>query len=204
MLANRGGLLAFDVGVGKTYTGIATLARARQEGWCKRPVVLVPNSIVWKWEADIRRVLPDYRIAVIGSKRKVISRGERKGFATSDTDTPQERAEKWTRFQAGEYDVVLLTYTALGRTRMNEKAVRAYAEQTEAIQREVKLRQRNAQKRKKLTEREEAILREGVAGWVAQQMELAEGWEYDPGIAWDDIGVDMLIVFRCATVRGRA
>jgi superfamily II DNA or RNA helicase/predicted RNA methylase len=194
VLANRGGLLAFDVGVGKTYTGIATLARARQEGWCKRPVVLVPNSIVWKWEADIRRVLPDYRIAVIGSKRKVISRGERKGFATSDTDTPQERAEKWTRFQAGEYDVVLLTYTALGRTRMNEKAVRAYAEQTEAIQREVKLRQRNAQKRKKLTEREEAILREGVAAWVAQQMELAEGWEYDPGIAWDDIGVDLLIV----------
>jgi superfamily II DNA or RNA helicase len=194
VLANRGGLLAFDVGVGKTYTGIATLARARQEGWCKRPVVLVPNSIVWKWEADIKRVLPDYRIAVIGSKRKTITRGERKGLATSDTDTPQERAEKWTRFQAGEYDVVLLTYTALGRTRMNEQAVRAYAEKTEAIQREVALRRRNAAKRKKLSEREEAILREGVAAWVAQQMELADGWEYDPGVAWDDIGVDLLVV----------
>ena len=194
VLANRGGLLAFDVGVGKTYTGIATLARARQEGWCKRPVVLVPNSIVWKWEADIRRVLPDYRIAVIGSKRKTISRGERKGLATSDTDTPQERAEKWTRFQAGEYDVVLLTYTALGRTRMNEQAVGAYAEKTEAIQREVALRRRNAAKRKKLSERDEAILREGVAAWVAQQMELADGWEYDPGVAWDDIGVDLLVV----------
>ncbi|MDP2316561.1 MAG: SNF2-related protein [Pseudomonadota bacterium] len=194
ILANRGGLLAFDVGVGKTYTGIGVLARARQEGWCKRPVVLVPNSIIWKWYADIQRVLPDYRIAVIGSKKKVISRGDRKGFATSDTDTPQERAEKWTRLQAGEYDVVLLTYTALGRTRMNEKAVRAYAEQTEAIQREVALRRRNAAKRKKLSERDEAILREGIAAWVAQQMELADGWEYDPGIAWDDIGVDMLIV----------
>ncbi len=194
VLANRGGLLAFDVGVGKTYTGIATLARARQEGWCKRPVVLVPNSIVWKWVADIQRVLPDYRVAVIGSKKKTISRGERKGLATSDTDTPQERAEKWTRFQAGEYDVVVLTYTALGRTRMNEKAVRAYAEKTEAIQREVALRRRNAAKRKKLSERDEAILREGIAAWVAQQMELAEGWEYDPGIAWDDIGVDLLLV----------
>lgn len=194
VLANRGGLLAFDVGVGKTYTGIGVLARARQEGWCRRPVVLVPNSIVWKWEADIRRVLPDYRIAVIGSKKKTITRGDRKGQATSDTDTPQERAEKWSRFQAGEYDVVLLTYTALGRTRMNEKAVRAYAEHTEAIQREVALRRRNAQKRKKLSEREEAILREGMSAWVAQQMELPEGWEYDPGIAWDDIGVDLLIV----------
>jgi superfamily II DNA or RNA helicase len=194
VLANRGGLVAFDVGVGKTYTGIAVLARARQEGWCRRPVVLVPNSIVWKWEADIRRVLPDYRVAVIGSKRKVVARGERKGLATSETDSPAERAEKWTRFQAGELDVVLLTYTALARTRMNEAAVHQYAEQTEAIRREVRLRQRNARDSKKLTERQSAILKEGVSAWIAEQMELPKGWAYDPGVAWDDIGIDLLIV----------
>jgi superfamily II DNA or RNA helicase len=194
ILENRGGLLAFDVGVGKTYTGIGVIARARQDGWCRRPVVVVPNSIIWKWHADFARVLPDYRVAVIGSKKKTISRGDRKGLVTSETDTPQERAEKWTRFQAGEYDVVLLSYTALGRTRMNEDAVRSYAEKTEAIQREVTLRRRNAQRRKKLSERDQAILQEGVAAWVAQQMEIAEGWEYDPGVAWDDIGVDLLMV----------
>ncbi|MFH1463541.1 MAG: SNF2-related protein, partial [Pseudomonadota bacterium] len=87
ILANRGGLLAFDVGVGKTYTGIGVLAMARQEGWCRRPVVLVPNSIVWKWEADIQRVLPDYRVCVIGSRKKLVTRGARKGLVTSDTDT---------------------------------------------------------------------------------------------------------------------
>jgi superfamily II DNA or RNA helicase len=194
VLANRGGLVAFDVGVGKTYTGIAVLARARQEGWCRRPVVVVPNSIVWKWEADIRRVLPDYRIAVIGSKHKVVARGERKGLVTSETDSPSERAEKWTRFQAGEFDVVLLTYTALARTRMNEAAIRQYAEQTEAIRREVRLRQRNAKDSKKLTERQQAILKEGVSAWIAEQMELPEGWAYDPGVAWDDIGIDLLLV----------
>lgn len=199
ILANRGGLLAFDVGVGKTYTGIGVLARARQEGWCRRPVVLVPNSIVWKWEADIRRVLPDYRIAVIGSKKKLVARGPRKGTVTSDTDSPAERAEKWTRFQAGEFDVVLLTYTTLARTRMNERAIRAYADATEAIRREVRLRQRNARDAKKLTERQEAVLKEGVAGWIAEQMELPPGWDYDPGVAWDDIGVDLLIVDEAQT-----
>ena len=96
--------------------------------------MLVPNSIVWKWYADILRVLPDYRVAVIGSKQKVVSRGARKGLLTSDTDTPAERAEKWTGFQAGEFDVVLLTYTALGRTRMNEAAVRAYTRARRRIQ----------------------------------------------------------------------
>jgi hypothetical protein len=76
LLTNRRGLLCFDVGVGKTYTALATLARARQEGWCRRPVVLVPNSIVWKWHADFARVLPDYRVAVIGSRQKLVARGE--------------------------------------------------------------------------------------------------------------------------------
>ena len=89
---------------------------------------------------------------------------------------------------------MLLTYSMLGRTRMNEGAVRAYAEAVEAIQREIALKQRNAKKRKKLSERETAILKEGVAGWVAQQMELPGDQEYDPGVAFDDIGVHLLLI----------
>ncbi|MCK6512821.1 SNF2-related protein [Myxococcota bacterium] len=198
VLTNRGGMLAFDVGVGKTYTGIAVIARARQEGWCRRPVIVVPNSIAWKWAADIKRVLPDYRVAVIGSKMKRLKVGDKKGQVTSETDTPKDRAEKWTRFQAGEYDVVILTYSALARTRMNEDTLREYADGVEAIKREIKLRQRNAKKRDRgkgdITERQEALLKEGVAAWIAEKMEIPEAWEYDPGIAWDDIGVDMLVV----------
>ncbi len=194
LLANRGGLLAFDVGVGKTYTGLAVLARARQEGWVRRPVIVVPNSIAWKWAADIEHVLPGYRYAVIGSKRKTVGSGPRKGQLTSVTDSPKERAAKWTRFQAGELDVVILTYTALARTEMNPDAVKRYAERTEAIQREVRLRQRNAANAKKLTERQEAVLAEGVAAWVAEMMELPASWKPDPGIRWDDLGVDLLMV----------
>ncbi len=194
VLANRGGLVAFDVGVGKTYAALGILGRARQEGWVRRPVILVPNSIVWKWEADVRRVLPDYRVAVIGSRRKLMTRGVRKGQLTSETDSPAERARKWTAFQAGQFDVVLLTYTALGRTRMNETALRAYADKTEAIRREVKLRQRNARGSKRLSERQKAVLKEGVAAWVAEKLELPSGWDYDPGIAWDELGIDLLII----------
>ena len=194
LLTNRGGLLAFDVGVGKTYTGLLTIARARQEGWCRRPVIVVPNSIIWKWAADVERVLPDYRFAVVGSRRKIISRGKRKGQVTSEPDTPEQRARKWTRFQAGEYDIVLITYSALGRTRINEEALRAYADQVEAIQREIRLRQRNARGKKKLSERQEAVLHEGVAAWLAEKLELPRGWAYDPGIVWDDLGVDLLMV----------
>ncbi|MCB9746737.1 MAG: DEAD/DEAH box helicase family protein [Alphaproteobacteria bacterium] len=261
LLSNRRGLLAFDVGLGKTYSGLAALAAARQEGWAKRPVILVPNSIVWKWHRDVKRVLPDYRVVVIGSNRRQVERSpdqvervgsldqalaqvsgraskqrevlramgaglsvdaavERWGSSVkailkslveagaarftwgeagrwrtqSETDTPEQRGQKWSRFQAGEYDVALLTYTALGRTRMNEDALREYAASVEAIQREVRLAQRNARATKKRTERQAALDAEGVAAWVAEKIELPSGWEYDHGVAWDDLGVDFLMV----------
>jgi hypothetical protein len=199
VLANRGGLVAFDVGLGKTDCGLLSVAAARQEGWAKRPVILVPKSIVWKWVRDINRALPDYRVGVVGSKRKRVKHGPRAGQLTSDTDTPAERAATWTRFMGGEFDVVVLTYQALARTKMNEESILAYAEGTAAIQREVKLRQRNAAKKMgrknpKLSERESAILLEGTAAWVAEALEIPEGWAYDPGILWEDIGVDLLVI----------
>ncbi len=41
--ANRGGGLGFDVGVGKTFTILASLALARQSGRARRPVIVVPS-----------------------------------------------------------------------------------------------------------------------------------------------------------------
>jgi N12 class adenine-specific DNA methylase len=51
---NYSGVAAFDVGVGKTYMLLALLALARQEGRVRRPVVVVPNGIAWKWFTDFR------------------------------------------------------------------------------------------------------------------------------------------------------
>ena len=69
LLQNGRGLLAFDTGVGKTFTGIATIARARELGQARRPLVICPNSLVWQWEKSFRRALPDFRVVVLGSKR---------------------------------------------------------------------------------------------------------------------------------------
>ena len=147
VLANRGGGVFFDVGVGKTYTALAIIARARQEGWVRRPVILVPGSLVWKWHDDILCTLPDYRVVVIGSKRKRISRGVRRNLITSETDTPQERAKKWAMLQTGQVDVVILSYDALARTKMNEEMVLAYVEQVEAVARSIALRKRGLEEK---------------------------------------------------------
>ena len=206
LLYNRCGMLAFDVGLGKTYTGIATLARARQEGWARRPVLLVPNSIVWKWHRDIKRCLPDYRVEVIGSSRRVAQSGARKGFMVADVDTPTERAQKWSNFQAGHYDVVLLTFSALGRTRLDPEVLGDYIEEVTAIQRQIAIqaeRRREAEegddgkKKKKRTvtsERKLAEKEEQTAAWLSERLEANGEWEYDPGIEWHSLGIDFLMV----------
>lgn len=43
------GLLAFDVGVGKTFTALAIVALARQKDRAHKPVFLVPAVMSTRW-----------------------------------------------------------------------------------------------------------------------------------------------------------
>jgi hypothetical protein len=47
-VTTRGGLILFDVGVGRTFTALAMIASARAKR-LQRPVILVPRSIQWTW-----------------------------------------------------------------------------------------------------------------------------------------------------------
>lgn len=115
LTAKRRGLLCFTVGVGKTFTGCAIIAKARQAGWSVRPVVVVPNNLLWNWYLSFGLALPDYSVGIIGAERYV----GKDGKARERTDTPQERAAKWQAFQRGEYDVMLVTYSMLRRSKLS-------------------------------------------------------------------------------------
>ncbi|MFS8065297.1 MAG: SNF2-related protein [Byssovorax sp.] len=246
--ANRGGGLGFDVGVGKTFTILASLALARQSGRARRPVIVVPQPIAFQWVANLAKALPDFRVVVIGINKKTIAHGLRKGVETSETDSPEERSRKWARFQGGEFDVAILTYDALPRTQMDKESTLHFIEGVTAIEREVELRRRNAAKQRKgtlkkyeedkeklerklekavaqeelrqrypgakrkgdpaqlraqlaelnkkhlgsLTERQDAVLTEGVGAWLAEMLELPASWKHDPDIVWNTIGVDWM------------
>lgn len=198
LLQNRKGVLAFDVGLGKTYTGIFTMARARQEGWARRPAIVVPNSLVWKWWRDIKKVLPDYRVLVVGSNRKKITRGRRKGKWASETDSPEERARKWRAFQAGAYDVVLITQSMIGRTRIQEETLTDFAGKVAGIRRLATLARQSddgrEKKAKKASERKKAVQEEASSGWLMQMLQGNVGQDYDPGLSWEELGIDFLMV----------
>lgn len=132
----NGGLCAYDVGVGKTLTGCATVAYLRQVGRARRPLIIVPNTIIWKWQREITRALPDYRVCVIGSVRYL----GRDGTYRSRLDEKAERLTKWSEFQLGLYDAALCTYSVFANTTLSEEALRQYVEETPSVMRAIGLK----------------------------------------------------------------
>ena len=58
-LCSKGnGLLAYDVGVGKTATGIAAVMYQLQHCKCTRPLIIVPKAVYSKWVHDIQQLFP--------------------------------------------------------------------------------------------------------------------------------------------------
>lgn len=56
------GLLAYDVGVGKTATGIASVVYQMQHGKCSRPLIVVPKAVYPKWIHDTKELFPDIKV----------------------------------------------------------------------------------------------------------------------------------------------
>ncbi|MFO0575369.1 MAG: SNF2-related protein [Polyangia bacterium] len=222
LVENRGGGCFFDVGLGKTRTLLGAVALAKQQGLARRVVIAAPNSLVFNWAREIERVLPDFRYAIIGARAKVISRGPKKGELVSEPDTPEIRAAKWQRFQAGLYDIVIVTYSALPRTQLALPEILEVVRSVPAVQRELVLKVRETERRieslekkekagklddeqaeelRKLrlqlkgmagTERKEAILEEREEGFAAKWAVPPVGQEPDPGIFWEKLGIDFL------------
>lgn len=55
VISEGSGLLAYDVGVGKTPSAIFTISQYIDLGWCKRPMVIVPNQTYKQWIAEFKK-----------------------------------------------------------------------------------------------------------------------------------------------------
>ena len=72
-LCSKGnGLLAYDVGVGKTATGIAAVMYQLQHQKCTRPLIIVPKAVYSKWIHDIQELFPDVTLNKLDNLNKEI------------------------------------------------------------------------------------------------------------------------------------
>lgn len=63
-LVNRGvGLLAHDVGIGKTMQSILAINETMARGWSKKPLIVVPSVSVYnQWIAEIKELIPGAKV----------------------------------------------------------------------------------------------------------------------------------------------
>lgn len=171
------GLLALDVGLGKTFTGSALLARARQQGWARRAVVVVPPSLVGNWIRELERALPDMAYAIVGYNTT------RSGKLVND-DAPSRR-DKWLGLVAGEYDFLLASEPAVLRLQVTRppQEVLDHPLVTSAVLEWAAGRRR--------TERQSVVDDAMKQQWLAMMQRPI----HEPdAITWDDVQPGLLVV----------
>jgi hypothetical protein len=103
-LAEKGkGLLAHDVGLGKTFEALALAKLRRHRGDARRQCIVVPKSVASNWQKEASRIWPDAKVLVIGET--VTDRGTR-------ADRKDEREAKLAMAAQGDYDLVIMTKPA--------------------------------------------------------------------------------------------
>lgn len=71
MLTNKGtGLLAYDVGVGKTACGIVATVNQIQTGRAKKPLICVPKAVYTNWIQSIHQFFPNIKVNEFGNLSK--------------------------------------------------------------------------------------------------------------------------------------
>lgn len=67
-LINKGlGILAHDVGVGKTMQSIIAVNELIKKGWAKKPLIIVPTSVYNQWINEISEILPGVKINLLSN-----------------------------------------------------------------------------------------------------------------------------------------
>lgn len=112
-LCNKGnGILAYDVGVGKTAAGIVATVQQIQSGRSKRPLVIVPKSVIGKWESDIHELFPNIPVNNL------------ENFSRSSTGAFYNKANHGLNIPAGS--ITLTTKEALNNIHWNKATVDKY------------------------------------------------------------------------------
>lgn len=71
MLTNKGtGLLAYDVGVGKTACGVVATINQIQTGRAKKPLICVPKSVKENWIKTVHQLFPEIKVNDLGNLSK--------------------------------------------------------------------------------------------------------------------------------------
>jgi SNF2 family DNA or RNA helicase len=102
------GIIADDVGLGKTGRGLMLAKLAKVNGKAKHPAFVVPKSVLANWVKESQFWFPGSKVLVIGETYKT----GKDGKITSTADTADIRRQKFHDLKQNDYDFVFISQPA--------------------------------------------------------------------------------------------
>lgn len=176
-LADGKGIIADDVGLGKTLGGLLLARMAKMDGRAKRPIIVVPKSVLGKWFAETLQWFPDAKVLTIGAS---FERKEDGTLAGKD-DEATERKRKYHEMQQTDFDFILISEPAFEEIDLDPITKEKYYSEDFWVQRGDQLGNAGDKRRKKIRENYE------------QALAKREFEDRTDAVNFNDLGCDMLI-----------
>lgn len=175
-LAQGKGIIADDVGLGKTLGGLLLARMAKLQGSAERPIIVVPKSVLANWYAESQTWFPGSRVMTIGATFM-----SKDGELVGKDDSAAERKRKYHDMTQNHYDFVIISEPAFEEIDLDPIKKEEYYSQDFWVQRGESMGNAGDKRRKAIKERYEQAL----AG-----REFADRTD---AIYFNDLGIDMLI-----------
>jgi N12 class adenine-specific DNA methylase len=166
-------LLAHVVGAGKTYTMVAAAMELRRLGLARKPLFVVPNHMLGQFSSELLNLYPAANILV----------------ATKDDFGKTKRQTLMSRIATGNWDAVIVTHAGFEKIPVSQASKEEFfaaqiRELTLAVEQQ---RQDGGSRVVKLLERAKKRLE-------TKLKELTDQARKDPGLTFEELGVDRLFV----------
>ena len=171
------GTALFDhvVGAGKTMAAIATISESKRMGTVKKPMVVVPNHLVYQWRDEFFKLYPDANILV-----------------AEKTDFLKENRERFfSRVATGNWDAVIVAHSSFKKIDMPQQVQEEILqEQIEAVTQAISSCEDN--KGSKFTVKQLEKNKERLQERFKKLLE--QNNDKDKAVDFSDLGVDALFI----------
>lgn len=168
------GIIAADVGLGKTVEGLALARLLKASGQAKKPMIVVPKSVLANWAAEIELFFPGSSVMIVGES---IGKG---GKPRADTKADRDR-KLHEIAQSNSYDFILISQSAFDDVDLDPITKGEYHEKDFWVQRGDQLGNAGDKRTKRI--------RESYEQAMAQRDVTAR----TDAIYFNDLGVDAII-----------
>ncbi len=171
------GIVAADVGLGKTAEALILAKVAKEQGQCEKPLFVVPKSVLANWAAEAEMWFPGSSVLTIGESYTRDKNGELKAKA----DSKAERDRKLHELAQNDYDFVLMSQPAWNDIDIDPDTKADYIEGDFWVQRADQLDKATGKKIEKMRAK------------YNQQTGEREFEKRTDVLYFNDLGVDMLL-----------